>query len=76
MDYGGRPVLADVRPIPNSPWFMVARIDIAEVYAPLRKRLVEMALLMGGVALRRRRGRAPPLATAERRVLPRAPGVG
>ncbi|GAB4440122.1 MAG: hypothetical protein Kow00120_08160 [Anaerolineae bacterium] len=49
VDYGSRPVLADVRPIPDSPWFMVARIDIAEVYAPLRERLVEMALLMGAL---------------------------
>ncbi len=39
VDYGGRPVLADVHFIPGTPWFMVARMNIEEVYAPLRERL-------------------------------------
>jgi len=37
LDYRGVSVIAYVCPIPNSPWFIVARIDIAEVYAPLRQ---------------------------------------
>ena len=37
VDYRGVPVKAYVCPIPNSPWFLVARIDTSEVYAPLRE---------------------------------------
>lgn len=37
-DYRSVPVLAYVRAVPNSPWFIVARMDVAEVYAPLRER--------------------------------------
>ena len=32
-DYRGVEVLADLRPIPNSPWFMVAKVDTAEILA-------------------------------------------
>jgi PAS domain S-box-containing protein len=37
IDYRGVPVLADVRRVPDSPWFLVSRMDISEVYAPLRR---------------------------------------
>ena len=33
IDYRGKPVIADVRAVPDSPWFLVARTDIEEVYA-------------------------------------------
>jgi PAS domain S-box-containing protein len=46
VDYRGVPVLAYVCPIPNSPWFLVARIDIAEVYAPLREWFWAIAILV------------------------------
>ncbi len=35
-DYRGVPVLAVVRPVPDTPWFVVAKADLAEFYAPLR----------------------------------------
>jgi signal transduction histidine kinase/DNA-binding response OmpR family regulator len=38
-DYRGVPVIAQVRRVPDSPWFLVARMDVSEVYAPLRERL-------------------------------------
>jgi two-component system sensor histidine kinase/response regulator len=38
-DYRGVPVIAVVRSVPGSPWFLVARIDKDEVYAPLADRL-------------------------------------
>ncbi len=47
IDYRGVSVIADVRAVPDSPWFLVARIDIEEVYAPLRERLWFMILLIG-----------------------------
>ncbi|MDP3683889.1 MAG: cache domain-containing protein, partial [Ignavibacteria bacterium] len=39
VDYRGVPVIAYVCPIPNSPWFLVARMDTSEVYEPLYERL-------------------------------------
>jgi PAS domain S-box-containing protein len=38
-DYRGVLVVARVLPIPGSPWFLVARMDSIEMYAPLRERL-------------------------------------
>jgi len=36
-DYRGAPVLAAVRGVPSTPWFMVAKVDQEEVYAPYRR---------------------------------------
>ncbi len=44
IDYRGVPVLAAVRSIHNSPWFLVAKMDAAEVYAPMRERLWLMVI--------------------------------
>ena len=38
VDYRGVPVLACVRPIPGSPWFLVAKVDMEEIYGPVRAR--------------------------------------
>jgi PAS domain S-box-containing protein len=46
VDYRGEKVLADLRPIPDSPWFMVAKIDLAEVYAPIRERMWWLSVLV------------------------------
>jgi PAS domain S-box-containing protein len=51
IDYRGEPVLACMRAIPDSPWSIVARMDLAEVYAPLRERLWLTVLLMGALLL-------------------------
>jgi PAS domain S-box-containing protein len=37
VDYRNQPVLAVNRIIPDSPWFLTAKIDLAEVDAPLRR---------------------------------------
>ena len=56
-DYRKAPVIAALHSVPNSPWFLVARMDTAEVFAPLRGRLWEIVvaaaiLLLGaGAAL-------------------------
>ncbi len=47
LDYRGKLVLADVRPVPDSPWFMVSKVDVDEVYAPLRERLWQTLLIVG-----------------------------
>ena len=51
-DYRGVPVIAAVRTIPDSPWFLTARMDLSEVYGPLKERLwlliiLVVALLIG-----------------------------
>jgi PAS domain S-box-containing protein len=40
-DYRGVPVVAAVRSVPDSPWFIIAREDISESFAPLRTRIRE-----------------------------------
>ncbi|MCX6122489.1 MAG: PAS domain S-box protein [Ignavibacteriales bacterium] len=35
-DYRSVPVLAAIRKIQNTPWFMIAKVDQEEIYAPLR----------------------------------------
>ena len=44
-DYRGVPVLAAIRKVPNSPWFMVAKVDKAEVYDPLHHELLVAAFV-------------------------------
>ncbi|HNV48937.1 MAG TPA: histidine kinase N-terminal 7TM domain-containing protein, partial [Spirochaetota bacterium] len=46
IDYRGVPVAAAIRAVPGSPWVMVARMDLAEVYAPLREWLWLMIVLV------------------------------
>ena len=47
VDYRGVPVLAAVRAVPDSPWFLVAKMDTAEVYAPMREWLWLTVLFVG-----------------------------
>jgi PAS domain S-box-containing protein len=54
-DYRGVPVVAALRRVPDSPWFLVARMDLAEMHAPLRERpwltnLIAAVLLLGAGA--------------------------
>jgi signal transduction histidine kinase len=47
IDYRGVPVIANVSAVPDSPWFMVARMDSSEVYAPLTQMLWVVIALIG-----------------------------
>jgi two-component system, cell cycle sensor histidine kinase and response regulator CckA len=44
-DYRGVQVIAYVRSIPDSPWFIVARMDIDEVFAPVTRQVWMLVLL-------------------------------
>ena len=46
-DYRGVQVLADLRGIPDSPWFMVAKMDLAEIYEPIRGHLWQVVAMIG-----------------------------
>jgi PAS domain S-box-containing protein len=47
VDHYGQAVIADVRAIPNSPWFLVAKIDTAEALAPVSGKLWMVASFIG-----------------------------
>ena len=44
-DYRGVPVVAALRAIPDSPWALVARMDTAEAYGPIRNQLWQVAVM-------------------------------
>lgn len=53
LDYRGVEVLADLRPVPNSDWFLVAKLDADEVWAEARYRagvavILITLLILGG----------------------------
>jgi len=48
-DYRGVPVLAAIRQVPDTPWSLVAKIDAAEVRAPLRSRTLSLAIFLLGL---------------------------
>jgi PAS domain S-box-containing protein len=50
-DYRGVPVLAEARRVPDSPWILVAKIDAAEVYAPLTRLAWEMGAILALIAI-------------------------
>ena len=51
IDYRGEPVVAAVRTVPDSPWALVARMDVAEVYAPVRERRGLVIALVGALLI-------------------------
>jgi two-component system sensor histidine kinase UhpB len=51
IDYHGAPVIAILRHIPNSPWFLTAKIDAAEADAPEHRLGWEMAIVTALIAL-------------------------
>ncbi len=46
IDYRGVPVLAVMRAIPDSPWFLVAKVDKEEIYAPIRERFQLVTIIV------------------------------
>jgi signal transduction histidine kinase len=50
-DYRGEPVLSVLRSVPDSPWFLVTKIDTAEAYADWYARSRLMLLLMATFAV-------------------------
>ena len=45
-DYRGVPVVAYVDAVTDSPWFMVARVDVSEVRAPIHRQLIYITWLV------------------------------
>lgn len=51
IDYRGVPVLAAIAPTPDTPWFIVSKVDTEEIYAPLRQRAWSVIFLVGALLL-------------------------
>jgi PAS domain S-box-containing protein len=51
VDYRNEPVIAFIRPVPDSPWFLIAKMDISEIYAPLRERFWGIIILFVGLLI-------------------------
>jgi PAS domain S-box-containing protein len=51
VGYDGEPVTAAVLAVPDSPWYLAAKINIAEEYAPVKKRLWETLAFVGVLLL-------------------------
>ena len=47
VDYRGVPALGIGRAVPDSPWFMIAKIDLAEINAPLRQQTLLISVSIG-----------------------------
>lgn len=47
LDYRGQEVIGSIQQVPDSPWILVARMDKAEVDAPLKTRLWQTILFFG-----------------------------
>ncbi len=50
-DYRGVPVVAALRHIADSPWFMVTKVDKEEIYAPLKRQAGSLAALVAMIVL-------------------------
>jgi PAS domain S-box-containing protein len=52
VDYRGVEVLADLRPVPDSPWFLVTKIDKSEVFSTLyyRQLLIILSMILSIIA--------------------------
>lgn len=46
LDYRGTPALSVVRRVPDSPWYLVTKIDTAEIYAPVFEMARNVALVV------------------------------
>jgi PAS domain S-box-containing protein len=45
IDYRGVSVLADIRPVPGTPWFMIAKVDQSEIFSELRYRTIIVIII-------------------------------
>ncbi len=50
IDYRGEKVLADIRQVKNTPWFLITKQDLAEIYLPATDRLSFILLLLFSIS--------------------------
>ncbi len=47
MDYRGIDVVEDIRPVEGTPWYLVTKIDLAEVYSPVNVHILSNIIILG-----------------------------
>lgn len=47
IDYRGKPVIAEIRPIPDSLWILIAKIDKEEIFFPIYERAKVISIIVG-----------------------------
>jgi PAS domain S-box-containing protein len=50
IDCGGVPVLAAMRPVPDCPWHIIAKVDKAEIFLPMHER-ARLTILLSGIVI-------------------------
>ena len=50
IDYRGEKVLADIRQIKNTPWYLITKQDLSEIYLPATNRLSFILLLLFSIS--------------------------
>jgi len=48
-DYRNVPVVAVIRKIPDSPWFMISKEDTSEILVPMRIRMTVLTIVLAGI---------------------------
>ncbi|MCX6164690.1 MAG: PAS domain S-box protein, partial [Ignavibacteriae bacterium] len=51
LDYRGVKVLSDIRKITDSQWYMIAKVDLDEIYAPVKEKAINISILTGLVLI-------------------------
>src|ERR1035437_613676 len=51
VDYRGIPVIAYMKKVSNSPWYLVTKMDVNEAFAPLREKFWETVIFISGIFL-------------------------
>jgi PAS domain S-box-containing protein len=46
IDYHGIPVIAALAPIPDSPWFLIAKVNTKELYAPVHEHFLLVVIFL------------------------------
>ena len=69
-DYRGVRVLAASLRVPGTPWYLIAKVDAAEVYDPLRRESVLLVLVAGALIACGRSRHWPGVAEPARTILP------
>jgi PAS domain S-box-containing protein len=51
IDYRGVKVLSNIKKIPGSPWYMIAKVDISEIYKPLFEKTITLSIIVALVLI-------------------------
>lgn len=51
IDYRGVPVLSNIRKIPDTPWWMIVKVDLSEVHSATKEKAIYIGLLIGMLTL-------------------------